>query len=216
MEPDFILAGQLQRNTILPFMGKPSIDIPGGDLLYAAAGFLVWEEGAGLLARAGEDYPHDWLQRLSKSGLDTNGIHILPETIDLQNFIAYNEKNEPSYSNPVSHFAKRGLPVPKQLSNYHSSPPAAISQSAVNSSSPRPKDIPPSYRNASNIHLCAMEFATINRFVSTFRENQAAILTLEPSKEWMHPDWWPQIRLLLNGLTAFIPSEDELRTLFLE
>ena len=93
MKPGFILAGKLQRNTILPAYGSPVIDIPGGDLLYAAAGLLLWDTEVGLLARVGENYPYDWLQRFCLAGMDTTGIKILPESMDLRNFLAYDELN---------------------------------------------------------------------------------------------------------------------------
>ena len=78
-------------------LGRPLIDQPGGNLLYAAAGLGVWESGVpsknrdypvGLLARVGEDYPNDWLRSFEKRGWDTRGIHILAEALDLRYFQA--------------------------------------------------------------------------------------------------------------------------------
>ena len=49
----FVIAGQLTRDYALLPNGKAQVDVPGGNLLYAAAGFGVWEQPnlAGLLAR---------------------------------------------------------------------------------------------------------------------------------------------------------------------
>jgi hypothetical protein len=58
MEPTFVIAGRLRRDYLLPPTGRPLVDVPGGDLLYGAAGLGVWDSKVGLLARVGEDYPH--------------------------------------------------------------------------------------------------------------------------------------------------------------
>ena len=59
-----------------------------------------------------------------------------------------------------------------------------------------------------------MEFATITRFISAFREAGTKILTVEPAKEWMQPEKWYEISLLLNGVSAFLPSKESLSNLF--
>src|SRR5512138_434300 len=87
----FVIVGRLRRNYVITPQGKALLDIPGGGLLYAAAGMGVWETGIGLIARAGEDFPQEWLAALSSRGMDIRGIHILPEAIDLRNFLAYTD-----------------------------------------------------------------------------------------------------------------------------
>ena len=53
MPPNFIIAGRLSREYILPPLGNPLLDSPGGNLLYAAGGLAVWDSKAGLIAPAG-------------------------------------------------------------------------------------------------------------------------------------------------------------------
>ena len=60
--PTYVIAGQLRRDYLLPPEGKPLIDVPGGNLLYAAAGARLWGDRVSLLSRIGEDYPQDWLK----------------------------------------------------------------------------------------------------------------------------------------------------------
>jgi hypothetical protein len=86
MEPTYVIAGRLRRDYLLPAGGRPLLDVPGGSLLYAAAGLTAWNDALGLLARAGEDYPHEWLQGFKKRGWDTRGIRILTEPLDLRFF----------------------------------------------------------------------------------------------------------------------------------
>jgi sugar/nucleoside kinase (ribokinase family) len=214
MEPTYILAGNLKRDILLPPFDKPLIDVPGGDLLYAAAGLLKWDKNAGLLARAGEDYPHEWLHNFEHYGLDTQGIHILPEQMELRNFLSYDEQFVRQQNNPLAHFSRLGLPFPKILLGFQ--PPAETAKfpTEVAVSSPRPSEIPKDYLHSRRVHLCELEYPTTSRLISTFRENQVNTLTLDPQTKWMQSSNWSDVSLILNGLTAFLPSEQELRALF--
>lgn len=214
MDPTHIFAGRLQRDILLPVHGKPLVDVPGGRMLYAAAGFLLWGDKAGLLARVGEDFPGEWLQLFEQRGLNTRGINILPQEMDLRNFLAYTDDFSIHQTNPVAHFARLGLPFPKILLGYQSPPLVHLLQGEPDFSQPRPGDIPPDYLHAHCVHICGLEFSTTNRLISAFRESHVPTLTLDPQSYWMQPTHWAEIHLLLNGLTAFFPSEEELRSLF--
>ena len=111
----YIIAGQLQRNYILLNDRQPFLDIPGGGLFYAASGLALWDTGIGLIGRVGEDYPQYWLEQAAQRGFDCQGIRILPESIDLRNFVAYNGSDQPQSDSPVAHFARLGLEFPKAL-----------------------------------------------------------------------------------------------------
>jgi sugar/nucleoside kinase (ribokinase family) len=214
MYPTFVIAGHLRRDYLLPLVGRPLLDVPGGDLLYAAAGLAVWERNAGLLARVGEDYPHEWLRAFEQRGLDTRGVRILPEHLDLRFFQAYLDPLTPQRNNPVAHFARLGLTYPQALLGYQ--PPAEVQddRKTVQPTSPRPVDIPEDYLDASAVHLCPLDFSTHNRLISAFRQGRTTTLTLDPSAAYMNPAAWADLRRLLQGLTAFLPSEEELRALF--
>jgi hypothetical protein len=214
MDVNFVLAGRLRRDTLLPVSGRPLVDVPGGSLLYAASGFTVWEKGLGLLARVGEDYPHEWLKDFSRRGWDTRGVQILPQAIDLRYFQASLDLQTIRYTNPVTHFARLGLPFPKFLLGYN--PPDDVSDDRKSSpvETPRPADIPPDYLEARSIHFCPLDFMSANRLTSSFRQAGAATLTLDPSPGYMLSEALEDVRALLHGLTAFLPSEEEIRSLF--
>ncbi len=285
MEPTFVIAGRLRRDYLLPPLGRPLIDQPGGNLLYAAAGLGVWprapsgnrdypagtgtttETSVGLLARVGEDYPHDWLRSFEQRGWDTRGIHILAEALDLRYFQATlprapsgnrdypagtgtttpragtgtttpragtgttTENQMVQHSNPVVHFARLGLPYPKSLLGYQPSAPVSRAgtgtaslepgltrpdddRKTLHPASPRPKDIPPDYLNARAVHICPLDYATVSRLISTFRQASVTTLTLDPSAATMTGKAFEDVGILLHGLTAFLPSEEELRALF--
>jgi len=214
MNPTFIIAGHLHRDYLLPWQGHPLMDVPGGNLLYAATGLGVWASGAGLLARVGEDYPSDWLHGFEKRGWDTRGIHIMAEALDLRFFRAALENQAVQLNNPVAHFARLGMPFPKSLLGYQ--PPAESDDDRQSShpASPRPNDIPPDYLNAHAVHLCPMDYVTVSRLTSAFRQVSVTTLTLDPSAAYMASKTIDDVSILLQGLTAFLPSEEEIRALF--
>ncbi len=210
-----VLAGRLRRDTLLPATGRPLVDVPGGSLLYAASGFTVWERGLGLLARVGEDYPAAWLKDFTRHNWDVRGVHILPEALDLRYFQASLDLQTVQHNNPVAHFSRLGLPFPRLLLGYV--PPSAGKDDRTGSppDAPRPADIPPDYLEARGVHLCPLDYLTASRLTSAFRQAGATTLTLDPSAAYMHPAALEDLHALLHGVTAFLPSEEELRALFL-
>jgi len=241
--PAFLFAGRLQRDYLLPEEGRPQLDIPGGSLLYAAAGLAGWEMDGkvGLLARAGEDYPEEWLHSFQSHGWDTRGIHILAEALDVRYFRAAlpggggsgGSRNNPvvpplssgsgggatlgeervSHRNPVSHFARLGLPFPKSLLGYQVEEGEA-SLKGIHPAAPRPQDIPQDYLHARAAHICPLDYLSGCSLSSTFRQAGVTTLTLDPEAAYMTNRRMEEVRVLLRGLTAFLPSEEELRGLF--
>ncbi len=190
------------------------MDVPGGDLLYAAAGLGVWETSAGLLARVGEDYPHEWLLAFEKRGWDTSGIHITADALDLRYFQMILADNSVQRNNPVACFARLGLTFPKSLLGYQPPVENDDDRKVFHPASPRPDDIPSDYLNAHLVHLCPLDYITGTRLTSAFRQAAVTTLTLDPSAAYMTGKTLYDVRTLVGGLTAFLPSEEELRALF--
>jgi len=214
MEPTFVIAGRIAREFILPPVGSPFLDAAGGSVLYAAGGLNVWEKQIGLLARVGEDYPRPWLKAIAARGVDINGIKILHQSLDLRSFIAYNEKFELIRGAVVSQFARRQLSFPKSLLGYQSPPDVRKDAMKPNALAPLPIDIPVEYRQAQAVHFCPMDYVSHNQLFSAFKAGYATTITLDPSPGYMAPSFFRDLRVIVSGLTAFLPSEEELRALF--
>lgn len=215
MHPTHVLAGQLRREFLLPPEGRPIIDAAGGDLLYAAAGAGIWARAVGLVARVGEDYPHDWLRDIAGRGFSTEGIKVLPESLELRSFRAYTDTITSQTSNPVSHFVRLGLPFPRSLLGYQAPRTGADSLRQPAPDSPRIIDVPHSYlESAKAVHLCPTDYVSHTQLFPLFRNSGAQTVTLDPSPGYMLPALWQEVKSLLHGLTAFIPAEEELRALF--
>jgi len=213
MDPIFVIAGKLTREYLLPPVGQPLLDSAGGSLLYAAGGLAVWGVSAGLVGRVGEDYPRPWLESFQARGFDTRGIRVLQKSADLRAFIAYNDRDERSQSNPVSHFARRQMTFPKALLGYQPPDPREDPRQ-IDPLAPAVQDVPREYRDAPAVHLCPLDFTSQGQLMSVFKGGSNLTLSLDPAPNYMTPAFWRNLRVVLQGVTVFQPSEEELRALF--
>lgn len=214
MEPTYVVAGRMTREYILPPVGYPLLDVAGGSALYAAGGLLTWADNVGVIARVGEDFPRPWLKDMQARGVDTEGIEILQQNLDVRAFHAYSEDFEVTHSLPVSQFARRGLTFPKVLLGYRD--PSQVEKDArkPDPASPVATAVPASYRDARAVHICPLDFVSHNQLTNIFGTASVGTLTLDPSLGYMSPGFLRDLRVVVTRLTAFLPSEDELRGLF--
>jgi hypothetical protein len=212
----YVIAGQLKRDFALIPDGRALVDIPGGNLIYAAAGFGVWEPSnqVGLLARVGEDYPREWLGDFKMRGFDIQGIRVLPEAIDLRSFYVYLDIYTRLNEDPAAHFTRLHQPFPKALLNYARARNTYDSRTQLTQTSLRQSDIPIDYLDATAAHLCPIDYLTHTLLPAVLRQNGCTTVTLDPSVGTMTPTFWDDIPALVSGLTAFLPNEEEMRTLF--
>jgi hypothetical protein len=214
--PSYVFAGQLKRDFALIPNGRALVDVLGGNTIYAASGFGVWETNAhaGLMARVGEDYPREWLNEIRQRGFDIRGIRILPEALDLRSFYAYEDIYTRLTEDPAAHFTRLRQPFPKALLNYSRSANSYDNRSHLNATSLRQSDIPDDYFGASAAHLCPIDYLTHTLLPAVFRQSGFTTVTLDPSIGSMSPSFWDDIPAMVTGLTAFLPNEEEMRALF--
>lgn len=214
--PRYLLAGQLSRDYVLLPSGQARLDILGGNVLYAAVGTAVWEKDPppGILARVGEDYPSEWIEAVASHGLDTRGVKVLPQSIDLRAFVAFSSLTKRSFEEPVIHFARAGLPFPTELLGYRDNSRALNSRTQLSPVSLRQGDIPPDFLDASAAHLCPIDYLTHSLLPAVLRQAEVATVTLDPASGYMNPTFWNDVPALITGLTAFLPAEEDLRALF--
>jgi sugar/nucleoside kinase (ribokinase family) len=212
----YLLLGQLRRDYIITSNGQAYIDIPGGNLIYAAVGFSIWESESqpGLVARVGEDYPREWLEEFERRGFDTQGVRIVPEALDLRSFYAYTDRSTRALDDAVSHFAKHGLSFPKSLLGYRAPGSKFDSRVKLQSISLRQGDLPEEYLDGSAAHLCPVDYLTQSLIPAVLRQAGFTTVTVDPSPGMMTPTFWDEIPALVTGLTALIASEEEVRSLF--
>lgn len=217
----FVLAGCLNRDTILPISGQPQIDVFGGNLAYAAVGLNLWGGKAGLLARVGQDYPMNWLEGFQSLGFGLSGVKVLKSELDQRRFLAHEDFATTHTHNPIEHFADRGLNYPHSLLGYRAPStrdqapdPNPSSQTTPSKTSLQISDIPIAYLDATAVHICPVDYHSHIILPSVFRQRQASTITLTSCLGYMDPAYWEEIPTLISDLTAFITPEAEVRNLF--
>ena len=208
MDIHYIIFGQLTREFLLPLAGQPRLDVPGGSLLYAGAGLGAWESGIGLVGRVGNEYSRAWLNDVKLRGFDTSGVRILTKDMDVRDFVAYNESFEANRVNPVSHFARREMTFPKSLLGYQ--PDNKLDEEIKLTV----RDIPDDYLTARAAYLCPMDLITQTQLIAGLKRGNVHSFILDPSAVTISPAARRELPALLNGVTAFLPSEEEIRNLF--
>ena len=210
MNPEFLVFGQLTREYLLPPTGQARLDVAGGSLLYAAAGLRVWESNIGLIGRVGNDYPREWLNECMARGFDTSGIKVLAGHLDVREFVSYNESFEVSRINPVTQFARREMTFPKSLLGYQQPDERKVNEAG----NLIVTDIPESYLTARGALICPMNLVTQTQLIAGMKRGEVHTFVLEPASTSMTPTARRELPALLNGVTAFLTSQEELKNLF--
>jgi len=204
----FTIIGELTREFLLPAFGNPLLDVPGGSLLYAGAGFRMWESGVGLVGRVGSNYPQEWIEHIRSLGFNVEGIKVIDKNIDQRDFVAYSESFEINRNNPVSAFARRQMTFPPMLMGYH------MDKNRDDEQKITVLDIPQDYLLSRGIYVCPMDLVTQTRLIAGMKRGQTHTVLLDPDPRTMVPKMRRSLPALLNGVTAFLPSEDEVRSLY--
>jgi sugar/nucleoside kinase (ribokinase family) len=214
--PRDIFVGELRREFSLSLDEKWINDTPGGNVLYAAAGYKIWEKDhvPGICARIGEDYHHNWLDDFKAWGINTEGIVTLPKALDLR--VCYvqrgNQANE--VEDPVTYFSRAGLSVPPALIGYTRDATRPNSRRTTRETVVREQDLPQEYLSATAAHLCPLDYLSHNLLPAVLRRQGFSTITIDPCSSYMEPGFLGDVPALMPGLTAFLPSEQKIINLY--
>jgi sugar/nucleoside kinase (ribokinase family) len=211
----YIIAGQLRREYIISPRGRASIDIPGGNVLYTASGLSVWDSGIGVIAKVGSNYPAEFFEKINKRGLDTRGVFVDSQELDLRLFYGYKDnESKADNASPVSYFANLGMEYPRSLLGYSApatdkqiskqTTPATISLS----------NVPSDYWEASAIHICPLDFQSHQFVMSTARQSHFNHITIDLSNALMSPAFWDDVPGMISSASALLTTEGKLSNLF--
>ncbi len=212
--PSFVAAGGLRVDYLITRDGKANSGLPGGNALYAAAGAALWREEVALWARFGQNYPHYWLDILRQLGLNTEGLVALPGDHDHRTFYAYTPDGQRDDTNPAAHFARFNLPFPEALTNYVHSTPRQDEAHEYEPLALRPDEWPEAFTEATAVHLSPLPLATHLHVPAALRRQGSQQISVDPGERYMIPERIPFIRQILPNIDAFLPSDQEVRSLF--
>ncbi len=212
--PKYVVAGRISRDFVIPYVGVPKLDFLGGAAAFTAAGLALWDKPVGILTRIGEDYPREWLNECSKYGIDTRGVKILQESLDLRSFYGYSAEGRYQIQSPVGQFADLEYPFPTALLNYKPEKTTRDDLQTRMRTSPISSDIPSDYQDAIAAHICPMDYLTQSLLQAALHSGQIRTITIEANPAYLIPENWKLIPNVVSGLTAFIVEEEHIRQLF--
>jgi len=210
----FLIAGKLHRDFIVLPDGQAVNDVLGGSLIYSAVGAAIWEQSIGLLGRIREDIPPDWITKISQKGMDIRGVHPTPAQGDSRHFTGFIDMDTRTHREPFAQYSRANLPFPKELLGYIHNDPVIDSRTQSTPFTLRLSDIPTGYLDCTAAHLAPLDFLSHSLLPPAFRQGSINTITMDPSSSYMNPAFWDDIPGLLKGITAFLCSEEKLRSLF--
>ena len=214
--PRDVFVGEFRQEYSLTSEEEWILDAPGGNALYAAVGYRVWEKDQvpGLLTRVGEDFPQSWLEDFSSQGLDMNGVVVLPQAIDLRSCYIQQRNSTDLVGDPIPYLSRQGVPLPTGLIGFPDPNQKPENRRAVQVTAIREEDIPPAYLTATGAHLCPLDYLSHNLLPAILRQQGFSTVTLDPSPSYMNSNYFGDIPALITGLTAFLPSDQDLLNLY--
>ena len=214
--PRDVIVGDLRREYILTSAEEWVLDVPGGSLLYASAGYLIWESrpGPGILTRVGEDYPEIWLKEFAAQGIDVNGVMVLPQSMDLRSCIILEGETTSNKKDHLAYLSQRKVALPAELIGLPSRWPLKSKRGQRQETAIVETDIPPGYESATGAHICPLDYQSHNLLPAVLRGKGFSTITLDPCSSYMDPDCFGDFPSLIPGLTAILPSEEDLRSLY--
>ncbi len=209
----YIATGGMRLDYLITHTGEARTALVGGNALYTAVGAAIWGEKVGLWARIGENYPQAWLEALPDS-IVIDGLAPVSGWQDHRTFFAYTPDGRREDTNPAQHFARIGRPLPEALQGYTHSTPGQDEPDVYEPLALRPSDWPAAYDGATAVHLSPLSLATHRHVPPHLRQRGIRQITADPGERYMIPERANYIRQLMPQLDAFLPSAQEIHTLF--
>lgn len=215
--PKIIIAGEIKEEYLISATGKVVSNQSGGNLLYASSGASLWNRtnnDIGLISKVGSNFPKINIQELAEKGFKTDGIKKLEHFIEHRTFTAYSDLRTSYTKSPISYFGQIGDALLVSLLGHQGKEEENQISSRSNQGIYSEKDLPEEYCFASVAHLCPLDYLSHSLFPEVLRRAEITYISIDPGDKYMEPNLFNKIPNMLQGLTAFLPSEGELRNLF--
>ncbi len=212
--PEIVTTGGLRVDYLITRDGYANNGIMGGNALYSAVGASLWSDAVGIWSRIGENYPRQWLAQMHKTGIDTRGIVRTAGNQEHRTFYAYTPDGSRQDTNPEIHYARINEPLPDGLAGYVNSTPAQDQLGESDPLSVEAQDWPEHYGNVSAIHLAPMPIRCHLDLPEFLRQRGVSFISLDPGERYMIPTLVDSIAEVVSKIDCFLPSIQEIRSLF--
>lgn len=211
---EIIIAGTLQRETIINLKNEVFIDQLGGDLPYCLAAYKLWCSGGKLIGRIGTNFPHTKLLQLRNWGFDINGIRKIEQDVDQRIFYSVTGPEKVDTENTSKYFAKIRTPLPKALLGYQNIKTQIDHRTQPTALTIRSEDIPKTFMNASLIYLGPLDFISQRMLIPLFRESMTGKIIIQPSSGTLTPAFRYDFPNLIRGCSVMITTKKKISDFF--
>jgi sugar/nucleoside kinase (ribokinase family) len=206
--------GSLSQDYYITHDGEIFLGVLGGEAVYAAAGAMIWSSRARIFGRVGSDFPPGWLDHMTRAGIDVSGVRVLTEAHETRHFFVYSAQDQRNEVNPAAQFLRMNAPLPKELIGFDPIARRRVQGEAYQPLALRPDDLPRSATGLDGALVCPDDYLCHSLLPMRLRELGVETIALDPSPAYMEPGFARDIPPLLHGITAFLPNEAEVRSLF--
>jgi len=137
----------------------------------------------------------------------------VPGRQDMRTFYAYTDPRTRTDTDPATHFARFGLPLPDDLADYVHSTPGQDNPDEYESLAVRPDDWPQAFDGACALHLSPLSIRTHTHLPARAKLAGVTQITADPGERYMVPRLRSHVEALLHNLDVFLPSEMEVHSL---
>ena len=226
-----ILCGGLRTDYIITAAHQVRLMQMGGNTIFGAVGAKLCmrsqshdksgEQRIAVLSRVGDNWPQGWTEDLQRAGFLTNGIRNIGGQQDLRTFYAYVDTNTRDDTHPERHFARLGLPLPPALNGYVHSTPGQGDPYIYEPLAVTPEDFDlflqkqaPPQDEPIGLHIAPMSFPTQLNLPRAARARGVSLISIDPGERNMWPSLLPHIEAMLGEIDVFLPSDQEVASLF--
>jgi sugar/nucleoside kinase (ribokinase family)/fructoselysine-6-P-deglycase FrlB-like protein len=188
--PGVIVVGNLTIDDVVWANGETSIGSLGGNAIHVATAARLWRVPVGVVARVGEDFPPEALERLTAAGIDTSGMRSVNGPT-VRNWVIYEGDGR-------RHWLYR-------------TPPERRFEVA-----PTPEDLPAEWAAGADdvvVHVAAMPLAAAAALVTHLRRLTSAAsgrlrITLDTHEAWEAGS--ADVLAVARQVDVLLPSREEL------
>lgn len=209
----YLIFGEITRDFIIPYSGKPVKNIPGGNALYTAVGAAIWDNGIGIVSYVGENFPLSELEPLRVHGINLDCISIIPEYLDQRRFFSPMKPYLYNREKSARDYMQRELYFPSGLPGYEVNS-GEIQKSTFRFFNHLP--VPEKFQSASFAHLCPLDYSLSSTLTSMIKKKHIHCTSIAPSSELMTKNQYSKITSIIHGMTISIVEESQLRNLFMD
>ena len=213
-----ICCGGLRTDFVITVDGQARLMQMGGNAIYSAAGAHVWRDEVAILARAGDNFPGEWIAQLAARGYDVRGIRRVAGSQDHRTFYAYIDRDTRVDTDPAAHFARIGVPLPEALRDYVHSTPGQDNPDGYGPLATRPEDLDAILNTTGKddavLHIAPTSIRTQRFLPEAARAKGVGLVSLDPGERTMLPRLRGHIETALGGIDVFMPSDQEVRSFF--